>query len=514
MTLTLQVSELKTESLRLESTGSEGTTLVELGPSGGLTGVYRQGSDRIELDHVVAALLTVGTVRAPVGVGHLEVPQASALRQLEIDGRLDLSPKVGFRGTASLGEAITQKLAFQWAGGRSTASLEVADVRYESKQDHAHSLQVGRLALIDVRIELGQSVVRVELLALERVAVELVGADVKLQCGTAQASGVHVDSSPLSLEIDSIRWPSGLSLHNDNLSFGQLDIGTARLSVTELPALGGGTSGETTFAPVPDLPFLDDLSGYFGADVSLDLDLPILRSRRATHRFRVPIEAGAINFKQLERGLSSLEDAVVDFEITKDSLILERDLVPGVTFDNQTLVSWPLQGADYDLAKHQKRVRLRKLLSYELNPALRPNPSRPAVSEGKSAVGLRQLDITEFELVVSLDKESELSLGRVGVLGLGNSNTPPLRSLRIAGELRYAPEREMPPSELAIALDSLELGASRVGLAGWSVQLGRISVERIDAGRVRFSGLRPAGLEATLGGLGLADLRIGRGILP
>jgi hypothetical protein len=509
MTLTLQVSELKTESLRLESTGSAGTMLVELGPSGGLSGAYRQFADYIELDHVVAALLTVGTVHAPVGAGRLEVPAQSLLRQLAVDGRLELLPQLGFRGTASVAEAITTPLAFEWEAGRSTASLEVNGVRYESEPGQTQRVQVERLALTNARVELGQSIVSVGRLALEGIAIDLVGAHWKLTCAAAQASGIHVHSGPLSLEIESIRLPGGFLAKGDHLSFGRLDIGTARLSVAELPTATSATASTRAPAPLPDLPFLDDVSGYLNVDVSLDLELPVIRSRRATHRFRVPMEAGAIHFKQLERGLSSLEDAVLDFEVTEDSLILERDLVPGVTFDNQTLVSWPLEGTDHDLAKRQKKVRLRRLMSYELSPALRQDPNRVAATDSMSAVGLRQLDVTDLELVVSLDQGSKLSLGKLGELALGNSDAPPLRSLRVAGELHFAPGQETAPSEIGVVLDSLVLGASELDLGGWQAHIAQATLHSIDAGRIRFSGIRPAALEAALGDLSLADVRLG-----
>ena len=106
MTLTLQVSKLRTESLRLERTGAGGPTLVELGPSGGLSGKIRQAPDRIDLDHIVAALHNIGVLRVPVGIGRLEVPAASSLQQLGIDGRFDLSPQVEFRGTAFVADAV------------------------------------------------------------------------------------------------------------------------------------------------------------------------------------------------------------------------------------------------------------------------------------------------------------------------------------------------------------------------------------------------------------------------
>jgi hypothetical protein len=66
--------------------------------------------------------------------------------------------------------------------------------------------------------------------------------------------------------------------------------------------------------------------------------LPVIHRRVATHTARLAIAAGAIDFKELEHGLSLLEDTILDFEVEDRALLLERDAV----LAKKRLFAWPL----------------------------------------------------------------------------------------------------------------------------------------------------------------------------
>ena len=88
------------------------------------------------------------------------------------------------------------------------------------------------------------------------------------------------------------------------------------------------------------------------------------------HKLRVPVEHGVINFHELERDLSFLEDAVLDFEWKGDRLILEKD-IPLVPFDNETLVSWRLDDEGQALADAERlRLVMRSVAHLARPPAV------------------------------------------------------------------------------------------------------------------------------------------------
>jgi hypothetical protein len=254
---------------------------------------------------------------------------------------------------------------------------------------------------------------------------------------------------------------------------------------------------------LPDLPFLDDVQGRLHADVTVEVRLPIIKSRRAVHSVRLPIEDGAIDFKQLESSLARLEDALLDFEVTNDSLILERDLIPGITVDNQTLVSWPLEGRDHALAKQHKRVRLRKLLEYRINPVLLDK-----ADERESAARLRHLDIDNLDLEIGIAGPSQLVLPDFGVLTLGTDQAPALKRLRIFGAIHYSPEQPRDATELNLEVERFHLGAAIPNLHGRRVAVGAFEVNHVDRGQLRFLGFQPVSLSVTAHGIRVSALTV------
>src|SRR5690606_11864726 len=88
-----------------------------------------------------------------------------------------------------------------------------------------------------------------------------------------------------------------------------------RRSTAALTEAATAVEAEPPADPEPrrrlDLDFLDRIDGRLDVDLTVDVTLPVLGSRRKTHHFRVPIAKGTFNYKDLEGDLAKLEDAFI-----------------------------------------------------------------------------------------------------------------------------------------------------------------------------------------------------------
>jgi hypothetical protein len=283
-----------------------------------------------------------------------------------------------------------------------------------------------------------------------------------------------------------------------------------------------------------DWRFLDRVDGQIDVDVTVDAHLPVIRRRRATHYFRVPIEKGILNYRQLENGLSSLENAVIDFELRGNKLVIERDL-PIIRM-RKNLVVWHLDDEEMALAR-QRKVRLRTLPRFEIKSGsgkssdvklhgieIHPinidlSVAPPAAPETLSAASSAPAPVapTATEAAANADARA----GATGDAAEGASAARPeppasvqeyggilpelvLRRLMITGSLDY------PEGEGALALKVKQLAAALRGLplGGFVVDVGAVRVESIEPIRIVFDGLRPRAISLTLNGLRLERVTV------
>jgi hypothetical protein len=270
-----------------------------------------------------------------------------------------------------------------------------------------------------------------------------------------------------------------------------------RLEVSwpELPrrVAAGGRASTTARAPL-DLPLLDHLSGLLALDLLVDVRIPILPDRRATHSIRLPISEGTIDFKQLEACLAKLENALLDFEVNEDGLILELDPIPGVTFDNVTLVTWPLAGRDHVLARTEHRIRLRRLLDYRLSPKLAAASSQPPEFHSDTPSALRRLHAGDIDTVLRLGGPIDLPLPGLGTLRLGAPDQPAIGQLKLSGQLEHTPGKPPSATELRLDVSDVLLGASIADGSGRRAEIERFGIARIDGARLGLLGLEPRSL--------------------
>jgi hypothetical protein len=292
-----------------------------------------------------------------------------------------------------------------------------------------------------------------------------------------------------------------------------------------------------------DWRFLDRVDGQIDVDVTVDAHLPVIRRRRATHYFRVPIEKGIFNYRQLENGLSSLENAVIDFDLRGQKLVIERDL-PIIRM-RKNLVEWHLDEEEMALAR-QRKVKLRTLPRFEIKSGngknsdvklhgieIRPinidlSVAPPAALEAAPGAATRAAPEATSEAATRAAPEA-MTAAEAGATGQSADARAPegaaaarseqaasaqeyggilpelvLRRLMITGSLDY------PEGEGALTLKVKQLAAALRGLplGGFVVDVGAVRVESIEPIKIVFDGLRPRAISLTLNGLTLERVTV------
>jgi hypothetical protein len=228
--------------------------------------------------------------------------------------------------------------------------------------------------------------------------------------------------------------------------------------------------------------------------------LPVIKHRVATHSAKLAVTAGSIDFKELEHGLSLLEDAVLDFEVEDAALVFELDAL----LAKKTLLRWPLDEAGVERAR-RGAVRLRTLLQ----PTTGGGSARDDDDRDEApSVALLRVDVDGLTADVGVRGGSTEPLA-VGAVRLGAEGSPALESLRVRGRLAHDAAHEGDPTQLHVEAAGLDLGLEGVALGGRRVDLGGATLAALTGGVVTFRGFTPTDASATLRGLSLRALRVG-----
>ncbi len=256
------------------------------------------------------------------------------------------------------------------------------------------------LELDNLQAVLSGALCRLSSAVLERARVNwrsnelLIGA----AAGTISGLTVTLPGAGLTVEVDRVELPGGLRTSGGCLVIPELVVPEVRIAVDDVvelfrPRRADGAAAETSRPSRPfDFGFLDRVSGRLDVDMTLDMSVPVLGRREATHHFRVPIANGVINYRELERDLANFEDAFIDVEVRGQALVIERaiPLIPGL---EKPLVVWDLDPEELELAR-RRLVRLRTI------PRLR------LVSRGgggdRSSLTIRSLRFDHVNIAIAL----------------------------------------------------------------------------------------------------------------
>ncbi len=355
------------------------------------------------------------------------------------------------------GQVTLHGAHFHLAGRDGTVTAERIIVREVTMM--GHGLRVGgqELEASKATVSWGAAGLRIEAASVSIRALQVIG-DHEPVDGTFVFEGVAL---------------SELAVDGGEVHVRQVRVAATQVAVA-LPSRDVGAAPSSDAAPAASTLLdrlrgvLDRLTGHVNVDLGLDLTVPVIGRRRATHHFRIPIDAGSINYRRLEDNLSALEDSLLDFSVRDEGLVLEVGipLLP-TRGKGKPIVVWALDGADLELAR-QQRVRISVLA--------RPNLTGKSddVDDGDekpSAVALREADVRGLDIRLAVARGEDSPIRMVG-------------SLVLAGEMTYKAD-ESPEGVLRGQAENVELGA---------VAAGPFSIRglRLDAASELVIGLRGA----------------------
>jgi hypothetical protein len=509
--------------------------VVEIAAARGLGGRYAHDAKKVLLEGLRAVHLTLATVTWHLGAGvvatrateldephvdlhiprgagsvrgrlgaqrlytqDLHVDQAGVKLVAEVDARA-LSVELGARGhtvTVAASELAAPRFAlFNESFALKAAGLVTRGLALEHG-DHATTLQLAELQASDVgaRIPVAAdepsidfSVASILATGLHVVrsggALEIVAAHVVLRELSFDRSGVELEVA--EVELTGLKFAGGV-LEVDRFSVPGATVAVELATSQEAPPSPPKPAKRSSKKAPLDLGFLDHLQGRIDVDVTVDAKVPYLKRRKATHHFRVSVETGTLDYKELEGDLSALEDALIDFAVRKGNLVLEVS-PPLLSMLRKTLVEWPLDDAGRSLAE-RRRVRLATLAHPKL-PAVKP---APAESRADPSFSLDRLDFAPIDVELSLGGPSRLDLGARGVIHLGAPGRAALGKLFVRGELHHrAATTARRSTELLISATQLFATLEHVALPRGHLDVAELGIERIDEARVVARGLAP-----------------------
>lgn len=493
-----------------------GEQRIVVGEASGLRGALEQAGDRLSLSGVTAERVALEALHVLLGGLVLSSTTGATLEELGLT--LQQSPgHLALDVTAKSLVALDLRVAVGdvVVAGR----VELGDVRLAVRDDEG-SLAAERVALSGFALRIGDVELAVEALAGIAVEMRWGAAGFSLTASTLEGPALRMTSEDLRLVTDAMV-VRALTLDAHHVAVGHVALAGGRITASMRPppsapppsaiprapdatpvaASGASTAEGEPRAPLVDWSVLDALSGEIDVDLDVDLTVPIIGSRQATHRFRVPIDGGTIDFRALEDNLSRLENALLDFSVREAMLVLERvnPLFPA-RGHGKPVVVWDLDAAELSLAE-TNRVRLAVLArarlvgsdDEEARTAEREPPSR-------SSIALRRLGLQEINVRLTLapvegPSGGSLHLRRIDSLALqGNvfhDLTAPPRAGRLLGEI----------VGVAAAIDDLRIGTNRLAVAG-------LAFASLSPLELAFTGVHPTNVQLDMAGVALEGLKL------
>lgn len=457
-----------------------------------LVGQLDRGIGAARLRPLRASSLGLAALDWPLPGGRLSVTSPALLGELSIE--LDVADEpdgTPLSGRVLAGRVEADAVAVELPSvARLVFDADLRSAEVVHSPERTGHAAADRVELANLQAILGGVVCRLSGALLERARVDWRARELLIGAAVAGASGISlaVPGSGLTVDIDRAELPGGLRTSAGAIVIPELVVPELRVAVDDLLALFSrpppkpGDKAEKGEKPAPfDLGFLDRVTGRLGVDMTLDMTIPVIGRREGTHRFRVPISGGLINYRELERDLSNFEDAFIDVEVRGQTLVIERaiPLIPGL---EKPLVVWDLDAEELELAR-RRLVRLRTI------PRLRL-ASRGGGGNDKSSLAMRSLRFDDIDIEIALDQPGP---GRADAIGGATAE-----KLHVAGRLVYEPQRTAESREATEARFSatrLAAGPLELGQVGGRarVEVDSIELGAIEDGVASFVGLRPRG---------------------
>jgi hypothetical protein len=503
----LDVSDLAARGLALEWDGpGDRKRRFGLAPSRGVTGRYTIDPDAHRIDAATDEELVLSEVAWPLSEGEVTLTGEAPLARLAIDLEIGRGESGSTKGEVGLASAQIPSLTIQ-VPALGSAPLSITGLGlFEAALALDGS---GGLAFVASHAEIDRISLRVagrdiaiESLALEGVKLRRLNGVWILSVATATADDLRIESGETSLVATKLA-ARRIGFRAGELTIGDLEVADTSFEQPDLRRSAGDDApkerpGRAGF----DWGALDRLNGKIDLDLTAETTVPLIGHRRATHHFRLRVDHGAINYYRLEKSLSALEDALLDFEVKDRRLLLVAD-VPFMPLAKKTIVSWALPDAEEVALAERHLVRIRRLLDYRLKGS---SSSSRTKNDDKKSFAVREIRFDGIDVALRWSGGDRVSLPSGGHLVWGSSNRPAIADLRVTGGVRHH-ETEAPTGRLDVEAGRLRMGVDGARIGERVLDIGRIGAREVRA-NVAFAGLAPAALTTAVAGLRLRDLSL------
>jgi hypothetical protein len=455
----LRLSDLQAEWVELDAMalqfGSTRITNTGEGTLGQLTGTFEQTPERTVLE---LASHAVHAAQLSVDINTVQVRGDMRLQ----DMRLAID---GGEGEISAAQAAIENF-----------ELRIGELCLKAPELSGESIVIGW----------GKRGFRLEAKVLNGPSLSVQIGELRVQAQRASFEALRVQGTDVSFahaELESAR----------------LDMSLVSRQMTYPPRPKSPSELAAAATPAPKRVFawqlLDGLSGDLHVDAVVDLTVPIIGRRRATHKLRLRVEEGAIDYRELEASLSALEESLLDFSVRDDALVLERGipLLPTRGFGKRLLI-WELAPDDLALALKRK-IRLAVLPEVKLAPDLAS--AAESREPGSSSFALRRLGLENMDLTLALNEGPAMpsAIERLSFERLSTS-----------GNLQYELQGEPREGVLHAEIEQLETRISGLTVGSARVDVEKLQLQSLRNASLRFHGLSPHHLEVEICGLSLNGL--------
>jgi hypothetical protein len=317
-------------------------------------GTVHLASGKMSLEKARADQLNTHRFRLIFGSIVVQSLADSQLRRLTLElhsgATLELSAEAQF---ASLHQFGIENLASRTTTLRADSAM-MRDVAL-GQIGEGGSIEADYCELNGVEIGIGELLIKIP---------HAVASELRVEWGGAESPRI----SAAGLRFGDVTVRHGSTLYQFegceliNVNYDAAEFSVDLLGIRELGALvqtgaagASADAAEDSATSFPLLPFLAELTRATSGEVQAELHVSLgfgRLSRTAIHQLSLPLRDGLFDYRKLEHGLSTFEDALLDFSVRQGTLVLEA----GVPFlptrgHGYPIMSWPLLREEQELAE-------------------------------------------------------------------------------------------------------------------------------------------------------------------
>lgn len=477
----------------------------------GLRGLLEQGAGRLTLSNVAAESLSLDALRLLFGSLVLSCGKGATFADLSValDQRPDhLALDVRAASVTMLDLGVVDDDVVVGGG------VALVGARL-SVRDAEGSLAADGVELAGFTLRIGDLELAAEKLSGRGMVIRWGAAGFSLTADALEAPGLRITSAELRVALKGVRVRS-FSLEGAQITVGEAAAETGAVAISFAAEPSAGSTDEPANEdprerhdePLVDWRLLDAITGQVDVDVAVDLSVPVIGSRNATHRMRVPIEDGTLDYRALESNLSTLENALLDFSVRDGALVLEtvNPLFPA-RGHGKPIVVWDLEASDLALAERE-RVRLSVLTRARLAGRDTADAADATASEspeppGNSAFALRKLAFQQIDVRLALTPSEGPPTGQLRPRGIG--------ALVAQGHLVHVPGELSPPGSVLGEITNLSASVVALRLDARRLDVASLTFASLSPIEITFADVHPTRVVLDLAGMALAGVRFAPG---